>query len=83
VIHLEENALSKMEKKTLQQHINDDIDELDNVDLNPQRRRHIISELDQLEQYQSNHPDTDHDPNALELFCDLNPDEPECKVFDV
>jgi len=53
------------------------------VDLNPQRRRHIVSELDQLEQYQVNHPDTDHDPNPLELFCDLNPDEPECKVFDV
>jgi len=83
VIHLEENRLTKMEKKTLQQHINDDIDELDNVDLNPQRRRHIVSELDQLEQYQVNHPDTDHDPNPLELFCDLNPDEPECKVFDL
>ena len=23
-----------------------------------------------------------HDPNALELFCDLHPDEPECLVYD-
>jgi len=68
VIHLEENASSKMEKKTLQQHINDDIDELDNVDLNPQRRRHIVSELDQLEKYQINHPDTDHDPPHWNYF---------------
>ena len=23
-----------------------------------------------------------HDPNALELFCDMHPDEPECLVYD-
>jgi len=28
------------------------------------------------------HPDDKHDPNALELFCDANPDEPECLVYD-
>ncbi len=72
-----------MEKKTLQQNINDDKEELDNVDLNPQRRRHIVSELDQLEQYQLDHPVKDHVPKSVELFFDLNPDEPECKVFDV
>ena len=23
-----------------------------------------------------------HDPNCLELFCDMHPDEPECLVYD-
>ena len=51
--------------RTLQQHINDDRDELDNPETNAQRRRHIEDELDALEQYQVNHPDEDHDPNPL------------------
>ena len=56
-----------MNKKTLQQHINDDLDELNNSTLSGQRRRHIESELHELEQYQANHPDEDHDPNCIEL----------------
>lgn len=68
--------------KTLQQHINDDRDELDDPNINSQRRRHLEDELDSLEQYQINHPDEDHDPTSLELFCDSNPDAPECRMFD-
>ena len=71
-----------MEQKSLQQHIDRDRNELDNVDINPQRRRHIEDELEQLEKYQINHPDSDYDPSPLELFCDLNPSEPECKIYD-
>ena len=68
--------------RTLQQHINDDRDELDNPETNSQRRRHIEDELDALEQYQVNHPDEDHDPNALELFCDTHPDAAECRIYE-
>lgn len=68
--------------RTLQQHINDDRDELDNPEISSQRRRHIEGELDALEQYQSNHPNEDYDPNPLELFCDSNPDALECRVYD-
>ena len=68
--------------RTLQQHINDDRDELDNPDINAQRRRHIESELDSLEKYQVNHPDDDHDPTPLELWCDENPDAAECKIYE-
>jgi ribosome-associated translation inhibitor RaiA len=71
-----------MEEKSLQQHINDDKDELNNSNINPQRRRHIEDQLDQLERYQANHPDSDHDPNPLELFCDSNPDALECRIYD-
>lgn len=68
--------------KTLQQHINDDRDELDNPEISSQRRRHIEGELDALEQYQVNHPDEDHDPNSLELFCDSHPDAAECRIYE-
>lgn len=68
--------------RTLQQHINDDRDELDNPNTNSQRRRHLESELDSLEKYQGNHPDQSHDPTALELYCDLNPDALECRIYE-
>jgi hypothetical protein len=68
--------------RTLQQHINDDRNELDSPNTNSQRRRHLEDELDSLEQYQLNHPDEDHDPTPLELYCDLNPSALECKIYD-
>ena len=68
--------------KTLQQHINDDKDELDNPNISSQRRRHISNELDSLEQYQVNHPDDDYDPTPLELFCDANPNALECRIYE-
>jgi len=71
-----------MTKKSLQQHINDNKDELDNSNISSQRRRHIESELYSLEKYQSNHPDTDYDPTVLELFCDENPDAEECRIYE-
>lgn len=68
--------------RTLQQHINDDRDELDNPNTSGQRRRHLEGELDSLEKYQVNHPDEDHDPTPLELYCDENPNALECRIYD-
>ena len=68
--------------RTLQQHINDDRDELDSPNTSGQRRRHLEGELDALEQYQVNHPDEDHDPTPLELYCDTHPDALECRIYD-
>lgn len=70
------------EKRSIQQHINDDKDILENPTISPQMRRHVESELDDLEQYQVNHPDEDHDPTSLELYCDTHPDALECRVYD-
>jgi hypothetical protein len=70
-------------KKSLQQHINDDRDELNNPDTNSQRRRHLEDELYSLEKYQANNPDIDADPSPFELYCDLNPNARECKVYEV
>lgn len=68
--------------RTLQQHINDDYDELDSPTISGQRRRHLEDELNSLEQYQVNHPDENHDPTPLELYCDSHPDALECRVYD-
>ncbi len=69
-------------ERSIQQHINDDRDELDNPQLSSQRRRHLEGELSSLEKYQANHPDEDHDPTPLELFCDENPDASECRIYE-
>lgn len=71
-----------MSNRTLQQHIDDDRNELDNSDTNSQRRRHLEDELTSLEKYQRNHPEDSHDPSSLELFCDGNPDAAECRIYE-
>ena len=50
-------------------------------------RRHIEEELHDLEEYVEHHKEEieagdHHDPNAIELFCDQNPEEPECLIYD-
>ena len=69
-------------ERNIQQHINDDRDALDNPELSSQRRRHLENELDSLEKYQLNHPDEDHEPTSLELFCGENPDASECRIYE-
>ena len=68
--------------RTLSQHINNDYDELDSNTISSQRRRHLQDEVKNLEQYQKNHPEEDHDPTPLELYCDMNPDALECRMYD-
>jgi hypothetical protein len=69
-------------EKSLQQHINDDRDQLNDPNTSSQRRRHLEDELDHLEKYQSNHPDTDHDPTPFEMYCDENPNALECRIYE-
>ena len=71
-----------MEKRTIQQHINDDKDMLDNSTISPQQRRNVQDELNHLEKYQPNHPDEDRDPTAFEMFCDEHPDAAECRIYE-
>jgi hypothetical protein len=44
--------------------------------------RHLEEELQGLKEYKSHHPEDNHDPTALEVYCDLNPEAPECRVYD-
>ena len=53
----------------------------------PQQRRHIEGELHELEVYVENHKEEidagdHHDPTALELFCEVEPDADECRIYD-
>lgn len=71
-----------MTDRSIQQHINDDKDILDNATISPQMRRHVEDELEHLEKYQANHPDQDHDPTGFEMYCDEHPDAAECKIYE-
>lgn len=66
----------------IQQHIDNDKKILDDPTISPQMRRHTEEELRDLESYQQRHPEDNHDPTSLELFCDSHPDAAECKVYD-
>tara|TARA_B100000214_G_scaffold58083_1_gene37538 strand:- start:11595 stop:11822 length:228 start_codon:yes stop_codon:yes gene_type:complete len=72
---------------TIEQHIQHDKEILEDPMTNPAARRHYKEELHDLIEYQEHHKSEieggdHHDPNALELFCDQHPDEPECLVYD-
>lgn len=57
--------------------------ELDNPGINRQRNRYLKDELDSLERYLNQYPDREECPNQFELFCYLNPEAPECRVYDL
>jgi len=71
-----------MSDKTINQHIEQDKSELDDPSTSSQRRRHLEDELQQLEAYKQNHPEEDHDPTPLELYCDTHPDASECRIYE-
>lgn len=66
----------------INQHIEHDEKILDDPTISPQMRRHVEGELGELKAYQERHPEDQHDPTPLELYCDANPEAPECLVYD-
>ena len=44
--------------------------------------RHLEEELEGLKEYKEHHPEDSHDPSSLEVYCDMNPDAPECRVYE-
>ena len=73
--------------ESIEKHIKTDKEILDNASTSPQQRRHIEGELHELEDYAEHHKqeieDGDHhDPSPLELYCDQNPSEPECLIYE-
>jgi hypothetical protein len=56
--------------------------ELKFSDLNKQRERYLEGYLSELVKYSENHPESSNVPSPLELFCDGNPDAPECRIHD-
>jgi hypothetical protein len=68
--------------KKIDEHIQKDKKILDDPMSSPQTRRHVEEELDALEKYKERHPEDDHDPTPLELYCDANPNALECRIYD-
>lgn len=73
--------------ESIEQHIQKDKEILQDPTTNPQMRRHVEGELRELEEYREHHKKEiaagdHHDPNFLELFCEVNPSEPECRMYD-
>ena len=68
--------------KNIEEHIEKNKDILNDPQISAQRRRYVEEELEELEKYKKNHPNDDHDPTCLELFCDANPDALECRIYD-
>jgi len=66
----------------IDQHIQKDVDILNDPTISPQSRRHTEEELEALKAYKEHHPGDSHDPTPLELWCDGHPDAVECKVYD-
>ena len=72
---------------SIEQHIAKDKEILEDPTTSPQQRRHIEGELHELEVYAENHKDEIeagdyHDPTALELYCEMEPDADECRMYD-
>lgn len=66
----------------IDQHIEKDKSILDDPMTSSQARRHVEDELESLQKYRANHPDDQHDPTPLELYCDQNPDALECRIYE-
>ena len=73
--------------ESIEKHIKTDKEILDNASTSPQQRRHIEGELHELEVYAENHKKEidagdHHDPTALELYCEMEPEADECRVYE-
>jgi hypothetical protein len=73
--------------ENIETHIAKDKEILDNPMTSPNQRRHIEGELHDLEEYVEHHKEEieagdHHDPTALELYCDQNPSELECLIYE-
>jgi hypothetical protein len=68
--------------ESVEKHIEYDKKILDDPLTSPQAKRHIEDELDALERWTQKHPTKHHDPTALELYCNDNPNALECRIYE-
>jgi hypothetical protein len=69
--------------ENIQKHIEHDKKIVDDAMASSQSRRHAEEELEALERYRANHPEDEHDPTPLELYCNDNPSAEECRIYEV
>jgi len=68
--------------ESVERHIEQDKKILDDPTVSAQARRHVEDELDALKRWIETHPNDNHDPTCLELYCNDNPDALECRMYD-
>jgi hypothetical protein len=73
--------------ESIEKHIEVDKKILDDPTTSPQQRRHVEIELEELNVYVENHKKDieagdHHDPTPLELFCEMEPDADECRIYE-
>ena len=73
--------------ENIEAHIEKDKQILENPATSPQMRRHVEEELHELEVYAENHKadieaGDHHDPTPLELYCEMEPDADECRIYE-
>ena len=73
--------------ENIEAHIAKDKEILDNPMISPNQRRHIEGELHELEVYAENHKKEieagdHHDPTAPELYCEMEPESDECRIYE-
>lgn len=44
--------------------------------------RKLKQQIEELQAYEQRHPDEAVAPSPFEVFCDLNPSNPNCRVYD-
>ena len=42
----------------------------------------IVQQIKELEEFQERHPEEGNAPSPFEVFCDLNPSDINCRVYD-
>ena len=73
--------------KTIEEHIQHDKEILADPNTSESMKRHTIEELHDLEVYAEHHKEEieagdHHDPTALELYCEMEPEADECRMYD-
>lgn len=68
--------------ENIEKHIEEDKKILEDPTTNPQMRRHIEGQLEQLERYKEAHPEDHHDPTDFELYCEDFPESDECRIYE-
>jgi len=70
--------------KTIDDHIRKDEDEMLKAKAEGQdgKVRHLEGELRDLKEYKQHHPGDSHAPSPLEVYCDTNPEAPECRIYE-
>lgn len=66
----------------LQEFISSISKELEDPSINKQRKRYLESYIADLLEYQKENPDSEVVPNQFQLFCFLNPNSLECRIYD-